>query len=278
MTGAHATRLPSAIGRYGRLLGVQFRTSAITAMQYRLDFVVEGVIAVLWLAVTLVPLFVVFGVRQQVAGWTWPQALVVVGWFTFLKAVLEGAVSPSLTNVVERLRAGTLDFVLLKPADAQFLVSTAKFEPWRIVDWLGAFGIFGYAFHTLGHWPTLAQVALAMALLLAAVLVLYSFWILVISAAFYVVKVDNLSYLFGSIFDAARWPIQVFRGVFRNALLFVFTFIFPLAIMTTYPAMVLLGTLNRRTAGLAVLGSLAFAVLARRVWLRAIASYTSASS
>ena len=61
----------------------------------------------------------------------------VVGWFTLLHAVLEGAVSPSLTAVVEHVRRGTLDFVLLKPADAQFLVSTAKLEPWHIVDSAG---------------------------------------------------------------------------------------------------------------------------------------------
>ncbi len=52
------------------------------------------------------------------------------------------------------------------------------------------------------------------------------------SAAFYVVKVDNLTYLFESIFDAARWPASVFRGVLRV----VFTFVIPLALMTTYPA------------------------------------------
>jgi ABC-2 type transport system permease protein len=268
----------SVLTRYGRLLGVQFRTSAATAMQYRVDFIVEGVIAVLWLGVTLVPLLVVFGERKSVAGWSFPAALVVIGWFTFLKAILEGAVSPSLTAVVERVRLGTLDFILLKPADAQFLVSTAKFEPWRIVDWLGAFAIFAYAFHALGRWPNPFQALVALVLLGAAVLLLYSFWILVISASFFVVKVDNLSYLFGSIFDAARWPIQVFRGVLRNALLFVFTFVFPLAVMTTYPAMALLGTLTTRTAVFAVLGSVVFAALSRLVWLRAIGSYTSASS
>jgi ABC-2 type transport system permease protein len=29
--------------------------------------------------------------------------------------------------VMDHIRKGTLDFVLLKPADAQFLVSTARF-------------------------------------------------------------------------------------------------------------------------------------------------------
>jgi ABC-type uncharacterized transport system permease subunit len=47
-----------------------------------------------------------------------------------------------------------------------------------------------------------------------------------------VVKVDNLTYLFSSIYDAARWPASVFRG----AVAFLLTFVIPLAVMTTYPA------------------------------------------
>jgi ABC-2 type transport system permease protein len=260
--------------RYASLMRVQIGMSALTAMQYRADFVVRGLMALLWMAVTLIPLVVVFGVRESVAGWTFPESLVVVGWFTLLRAVLEGAISPSLTAVVEHVRKGTLDFVLLKPADAQFLVSTAKFEPWRVVDVAGALAVFGYAFVKLGRWPSPAQVLVGLAFLALAVLVLYSIWIVVVSAAFWVVKVDNLSYLFGSLFDLARWPISVFRGGLR----FVFTFIFPIALMTTTPALALLGRLDARTGGAALLGGLAFTAAARWVWGRALRLYTSASS
>ena len=58
----------------------------------------------------------------------------------------------------------------------------------------------------------------------------------------------------------------------------VFTFVVPLAVMTTYPAQALLGTLRLETAALVVAGSLAFALGARFMWSRAIARYTSASS
>jgi ABC-2 type transport system permease protein len=260
--------------RYGRLFGVQARVSAVTAMQYRGDFLVRGFVTLLWMSVTLLPLFVVFGARRQVAGWSFPEALVVVGWFALVRAVLEGGVSPSLTAVVEHVRRGTLDFVLLKPADAQFLVSTAKFEPWRIIDIGGALAIFVYAFAHLGRWPGPRELALGLVFLALAIMVLYSFWILVVSAAFWVVKVDNLSYLFQSLFDAGRWPITIFKG----ALYYVFTFVFPIALMTTYPALALLGKLTVRTAALAWLGGLAFAAIARAVWLRALGMYTSASS
>ena len=260
--------------RYAGLFRVQMRMATLAAMQYRVDFVVRGLIAFLWSALTLIPLVVVFGVRRQVAGWSFEEALVVVAWFTLLRAVLEGAVSPSLTAVVEHVRKGTLDFVLLKPADAQFLVSTAKFEPWRIVDAVAAVVVFCYAFTKMGHWPSIAQVATGLVFLALAVVILYSIWILVVSAAFWVVKVDNLSYLFGSLFDVGRWPISVFKGALRAA----FTFVFPVALMTTYPALALLGRMDARTAVLALVGGVVFAAVARRVWKRALGMYTSASS
>jgi ABC-2 type transport system permease protein len=146
--------------------------------------------------------------------------------------------------------------------------------PWRIIDVLAGLAIFGVAFHRLGRWPSVAAVAAALALLACATLVLYSLWILVISAAFYLVKIDNLSYLFGSIYDAARWPVDVFRGFLR----LLFTFVIPLALLTSYPALALLGKLSVAVAAQALGGSLLFAVASRLVWLRSIRRYTSASS
>ena len=97
-------------------------------MQYRMDFVLDGVVEIFWMAAAIVPLLVVFHGRPSIAGWSFGEALMVMGWFTFLEGVLEGAINPSLASVVEHIRKGTLDFVLLKPADAQFLVSTARFH------------------------------------------------------------------------------------------------------------------------------------------------------
>ncbi len=261
--------------RYLQLLAVQLRASATVAMQYRVDFLVEGGLAIFWTTWSLVPLLVVFGRRAGVAGWSFEEALVVVGWFLVMKGVLEGAVNPSLASVVEHIRKGTLDFILLKPADAQFLVSTAKFEPWRIADVMAGIATIAVAFHRLGRWPAPHAVAAAVLLLGCAALILYSIWILVVSAAFFVVKVDNLSFLFVSIFDAARWPADVFRGALRA----VFTFVIPLALMTTFPARALLGKdFGPADVAAALAGAVLFAAFSRLVWLRSIGRYTSASS
>ena len=263
-----------SLRRYIALLGVQIRASTVTSMQYRVDFVVEGAMSLYWLGWNLVPLLVLYHVRSTVAGWTFPQALVVIAWFTTLRGMLEGAINPSLEGVVEKIRTGEFDYLLLKPADAQFLVSTAKFEPWKVIDVVGGVGLAVIAFAKLGRAPAATDVALCAVLLLAAFLVLYSLWILIVSASFWVIRLDNLTYLFGAVFDAARWPVQVFRGVWR----FLFTFVVPLALMTTYPAMAVLGRLQGHTAVWALGGALLFAAVSRGLWRAAIRSYTSASS
>jgi ABC-2 type transport system permease protein len=260
------------VGRYLRLLSLQLRTSVLLAAQYRGDFVLDGGLSIVWATTAVAPLFMVYGAQRAIPGWTLEEALVVTGWFIVLQAILEGAINPGLQAVVEHIRKGTLDFVLLKPADAQFLVSTSRFQLWRVTSLLTGFAVFGIAFSRMHRWPSPLGVVQSSGLLVFSTLTLYSMWILIVSAAFYVVKVDNLTYLFSSIFDAARWPATVFRGVLR----LVFTFIIPLALMTTYPAEALLGRLEPHTLLYALGASLAFSAAARTVWLISLRRYSSA--
>lgn len=243
-------------------------------MQYRWEFLLDGLFSIFWTATALLPLWLVFEERPVIAGYSYPEALTVVGFFTLLQGVLEGAIHPSLATVIDAIRTGTLDFVLLKPADAQFLVSTQRFAPWRGVNVLGGLGVLAYAFAEMRRAPAPADVALAALMLVLAIGVLYSMWILVISAAFHVGRIDNLRFLFLAVFDAARWPSTVYRGV----LSVIFTFVVPLALMTTYPAGALLGRLPWTTVAGAWLGGAIFAAGARAVWSLSIRRYTSASS
>jgi ABC-2 type transport system permease protein len=260
--------------RYLHLLAIQLRISAASAMAYRANFAVEGVMSILWLAITLLPLKVLFDGRAAVAGWTAPSALIVVAYFVAVRAILEGLITPSLVDLVARIRNGSFDYVLLKPVDAQAMISASHYEPWRIFDLLGALVIAIYAFGRLGHAPSLPDLALGLALFGAGVAAAYALWILCAAASFWVGRLDNLMYLLGAIFDTARWPVNVFPGLWR----FVFTFIVPVAIMTTYPAQALLGQLAARTAIATVAGAAILLAISRVVWRIAIRNYTSASS
>ncbi len=256
------------------LLSVQLRASVMLAVQYRLDFVLDLFIGLFWTVAAVLPLFVVYGgaASRGVPGWTFGETLLVVGCFITLQAVIDGAIAPSLSTVLDHVRKGTLDFVLLKPHDSQLLVSISRFQLWRSAGLVHAGIVFGLGFRELGHGPSLLGVVEAALLLLVATWMLYSLWLVIASVAFYAVKVDNLSSLFTSIFDAARWPKTVFRGAFR----FAFTFVIPLVVMTTFPAEALLGRLDWATLISSVVGAAALALCARLFWLASLRKYTSA--
>lgn len=260
--------------RYLSIFGVQLRTSLATAMQYRANFLIEGSMSIVFIALALLPLTVLFDQRDTVQGWDKPSALIVMAYFLAVKGIMEGMVSPSLVALVEKIRTGAFDYVLLKPVDAQFMVSSQRYEPWNVFDLVGATGLALYALDLRGYWPSAGDVALGLVLLVAGVLVMYSLWIICAAASFWVVRLDNLVYLLGAIFDTARWPVQVFSGVWR----IVFTMVIPVALMTTFPAMALLGRLDAERALATIAGALAMLVISRFVWRAAIRNYTSASS
>jgi ABC-2 type transport system permease protein len=260
--------------RYLRLLAIQFRISIASAMAYRANFLIEGAMSIAWSALTLLPLIVLFDGRSAVGGWDRPSALIVMAYFMAVRAILDGMITPSLVDLVEKIRSGAFDYVLLKPVDAQAMVSASRYEPWKVFDLAGAIAVAIYACIQRGVPLHTGDVVLGLALFVTGVLAAYALWILCAAASFWVVRLDNLMYLLGAIFDIGRWPVQVFPGVWR----IIFTFILPVAVMTTFPAMALLGRLDARTALATALGTLALVALSRLVWRTAIRNYTSASS
>lgn len=262
------------MSRLFRIAWLQFRVSLSAAIAYRVDFLLHGAMELVWIALMLLPLLILYDGRSEVAGWDRSAAYVLMAYFIGLRSVLECMVNPSLIDLVERIRSGAFDYTLLKPIDAQWMVSTSRFEPWRALGAVVAIGLLVYAFVLRGAPPSVGEAAAGIGLFISGALAMYSIWIVCAAAAFWVGRLDNLIFLLGSVFDVARWPVQVFRGLWRV----FFTFVIPVALMTTYPAMAMLGRLDGRTAAAAIGGALVMVGLSRAVWRAAIASYTSASS
>lgn len=261
-----------------RAVAALLRVAMMTALQYRVSFLGEAVVAVFWLAWTVVPLFVLFQFDSVgapgMAGWTQEEALLVVAFFITLTGLLDAFIDPNLTAVVEHVREGTFDFLLLKPIDTQLLVSIHRSAPAKIPHVVAGLGIAAYAAAQLPRTPTMGDLVAAALLLAAGTLILHSLWTLVVSLSFRFVRVDNLSFLLRSIVDAGRWPMAFYPAAVR----IVLTFVVPVGIMTTYPALALRGALDHghAIAGLGVAAG--FALVARLSWRRATRLYASASS
>lgn len=255
------------------LLG-ELRVAGMVAVQYRASFLAEAAMALLWIAWTVLPLLVVFRFREGVAGWTWEASLLVLGFFITLEGLLSAFVEPNLKAVVEHVRSGTLDFVLLKPVDTQLLVSVHRTDPTRLPHVLAGLGVVAVAASRLPTPPGPRELLLGALLLGCGVLALYSLWTIVVSTSFWFVRVDNLSVLLGNVVEAGRWPVGFYRGAVR----FVLTFVIPVGLMTTWPALALLRLIDARQVALSLAVCGGFLVVSRAVWRLALRHYASASS
>ena len=60
--------MATLVVRYARLLGVQLRASLLLAMQYRVEFLLDGFVEIFWMVPAIVPLAVIFDARPILAG------------------------------------------------------------------------------------------------------------------------------------------------------------------------------------------------------------------
>lgn len=264
----------NTLRKHLELLRVQLKASALLSLQYRMEAFGQALMTVLWIGAAVVPLLVLFeqGERPAMAGWSFWDAMLVVAFFTAFKGLLGGLIQPSLQSVVEHIRKGTFDLILLKPADAQFLASTSKIDMTRAVDLIAAVGLCVLGLVKGASRPSVGALLSCALIAACGALILYSIFVMVISMAFWVVKIDNLGYLIASAFDAARWPASIFKGVAA----FILTFVLPLAVITTWPAEALLGRLEPQRMLWALALAATFGLVSRGVWRVALGRYTSA--
>lgn len=259
--------------RFFVVLGALLRANLMTAMQYRGSFLAEWLVGGLSAAGLVLPLFLVYARVPQVAGWTFDEALLVTGFFMLYNAFVAGLIEPNLGAVVEGVRTGSLDYMLIRPVDVQLLVSFRKVSPSAVWELVAGLLIVWIAAERI---PSISSGAILVAgcLLLAGLFATYGLWLLVTCLSFWFVRVDNLRYLLGAITDAGRWPVTVYAGWLRIVLVTVI----PVALISSYPAMALLGRLDVGTATQAVVTAFGMLALSRFVLLRSLSKYSSASS
>lgn len=258
--------------RYWKLLN-RFWGSALAAeLEYRGNFALAAIAAVAMLAGSIFSLSLLYQGGYRPGGWKFDEALLVLGAFTILEGFSNTFLGPNLNRIVEQVQKGTLDFVLLKPVDSQFWLSTRFFSPWGLPNLLFGLGVWVYAGSRLGMG--LSGYLLGFGLLGVASLLLYSLWFILGSTSIWFVKIYNVTEVLRGLLEAGRYPIGAYPALYR----FFFTFVVPVAFLTTVPAEASLGRLEPPTLLLALGIALFMFALARFFWRLALRSYTSASS
>ncbi len=257
-----------------RLLREFLRACFVEEVEYRLNFIGHLLTTGLQLALAVFMANIFFFRADSVGGWSFYEVLLLLGVFNAIHGFIEMVLQPNMSRLVQHIRKGTLDYVLLKPVDSQLFVSFRHMVFWKIADIVLGLGLVVFALVQMGAWPTWQAIVSFFVLFSAALCLVYAIWMMLMTLSFWAVKVDNLSYLFMSFFDTARFPVSVYKGFLRLALMYLF----PVGLITTLPASALTKGVSVWQLLVAGVLALAFVALTRLLWRLALRSYTSASS
>jgi viologen exporter family transport system permease protein len=259
--------------RYLRLLRLFFRTELQYELEYRLNLLLEIVQTGVVTATSVAAVLILFSYTTVLNGWDLGAMLVLLGCFYLVQGFGEFALQPSFEKFLESVRLGTLDFALLKPASAQFLVTLRHFQVVQLAQMgLGAIvvGVGLSRIPSVGPFETLGfPIALVCGFIL-----IYALLVALSTFAFWFVRVDNLMALYWSFMDAGRFPVDVYPGWLRLTL----SSAVPIGVAVTVPAQVVAGRLDPFGLLLLIVGSAAAFVLASSFWRLGLRSYTGASA
>lgn len=262
--------------RYLRVYWLMLRNSLIREMNFKANFIGWVLVELLWFAGQIIFLEVLFSHVERLGDWSKWECVLLVGTHQVIAQIFQAFFYVNVADLPELVRTGRLDLLLLQPIDSQFAVSVRRFGFDSFVTSLVGFVIVGFSLWKLGVVPGAGQVALYLGCCVLGLGVHYSLLFVLATLSIWIIRAQGLIYGYYNVFNVARYPRDIFHGVFR----FIFSWIIPVMIVANVPARVLARGFEDPWPGILHLALATTLVVCatRAFWFFALRRYASASS
>jgi ABC-2 type transport system permease protein len=260
--------------RYLRLLGLFARTELQFAVEYRANLLLDLFEEIIIVVTSLAAVLVLFAHTGVLNGWTLAQMIVLLGVYYLIQGINSVVFEASFERFMEHVRLGTLDFILIKPANSQFMVSARHVQVAQLGQVALGLVMVGAGVVNIGEGLGLYQLVSFVITLSCGLALVYSLLLVLSTLSFWFVRVENLLAIFWSFIDAGRFPVDVYPGWLRVTL----STIVPIGIAVTLPAQAVAGRLDTLVLLAMVVGTVAVWWFAGWFWRLGVRNYTGASA
>ncbi|MCI0748863.1 MAG: ABC-2 family transporter protein [Verrucomicrobia subdivision 3 bacterium] len=272
---AEQTSRPRGLRRYARIYAELWKNSVVREMGFKSNFLLWIVVELLWFALHIAFITVIYQHTNRIGDWSKWQVVLLMGAAHFIQQIFQAFFLTNCVQISEYIRTGKLDFMLLLPVNARFIVSLRQVDLGGFVNAASAVAVIAYSLRQLGYPPSPTQIAGFLGLVVAGALIHYALMFTLASISFWTVRAQGIVWGYYSLFNIARLPDAAFRGFFK----LFFTFALPMLLVVNVPAKVLLNKLSS-PGDIALLLALGFGcvLVSEAVWRFSLKHYTSASS
>ena len=121
------------------------KNSILNALEYRLSFTIWSIATICYAIVYVASIQFIFAHVQTIGGWRLEQMLVLAATVMIVDGIVESIFGENMNALSGLINRGELDFVLSKPVNTRFYVSTRKFDWDPLVQVVIGCGLLWYA-------------------------------------------------------------------------------------------------------------------------------------
>jgi ABC-2 type transport system permease protein len=270
-----------ARANYYRVFATFFRNALVREMTFRGNLIITIMTRTFYFVAQLTLFEIIY--RQVVAidDWTRYEYFAFMATGMLINSLVEAFFMPNCANFSELIRTGNLDFVLLKPIDAQFLVSFEKMELAMLNQAVLALSLVTYALVKIGHPVHPLHAAMYVVFVAVGVGLLYSLMLLLASTSVWFGRNTGLYDFWFYVTIFARYPRGIYGGSpAGETLQFGLTYFVPILLVVTVPSRILLAKVLEPSwlTLVAITSAVIGLAVSRAVFRWSLRSYRSASS
>lgn len=264
-----------ALRLYRRYVGISIRSQ----MQYPTSFLLQSLGILLVTGIEFLGMWALFDRFGNLRGWTLPEAAFFYGLINITFAFAD-ALARGFDTFGGMIRAGDFDRVLLRPRSTVLQLCGQELTLRRVGRLIQGLAVLLWASHALAIPWGMLRVALVLLAIAGGVCLFFALVMLQATMCFWTTESLEIMNVmtYGGV-HAGQYPITIYRPWFRR----FFTTIVPLACVTYYPALAVLGKPDPLGSALwvqclAPMAGLLFLLVSLQAWRIGVRHYRSTGS
>lgn len=257
-----------------RLLLANARYHIMREMEFPANFFVAVAIHMFFILANLAFFSVIWYRVGGFGGLTPDQMLFFLGTFHLTDGLFMLYGFFSIINFPRMVREGELDFVLTKPVESQFLVSTKSFGVYAWTDLGMGILLLSIAVSRLNLHLSWGQAATYGLMVINGAVLQYALNFIAITSSFWLIQGSAPWAIMFETYTFATRPAGIYPGYLK----IVLTIFLPLLVVINFPTYFIVGRLSPTAVLWAFIATGMMLYLSHRFWRLGLRSYQSASS
>lgn len=259
---------------YASVIRVWFRASLMKQMEYHFDFIAGGAFELMWTVMYVLFIDVLFMQTESINGWSRYQMLLLTFQGGLMDSLFTFCIVPGLKRLPEIIHTGNLDFILLKPLNERFYISLNEFDLPQLKNvLLNVAGLF-WCMKKLNIALSPVQALIYTALSINGFFLIYSIMFMLMSAAFWLVRMDIVMGIGSELISIGNKPMSIYPAFLQKLLIYAV----PVLVCFNFPILYMLGNLELRHVLYSFFAGAAIHGISNEVFRRGLRKYAGTGS